>query len=899
MIKNIAFSFCIILICFLFFLLSKSPYVKRGDKASEYNQIVVGIVDSYNHKSYFYEGVKLAAEDLNSTGGVLGKKIKLLYYDDKNDIKKGEQISKRIAKNEKVLAVIGHRNPAIAVNASITYKNEGIIFISPGVDLNRYGGDFIFRQSLSDENLCEEIADFALRQKYNNLIILYDISTETKQFTELFKEVSEKKHLNIVAEKFYSTHNSDKPDYRLLLTQTFKNKKYDAIFLSGVLPSAAELIKQIREVGINVPIIGTHRLNYDELWTIAGKAAEDTIINTSFDQNLPSNCTQKFVKQFKKKYVYAPDALAAQGYDALKLLAFSINKGDSQRPVVIDTTLRCIKEWRGVSGDYIISKNGSICPNQIFFKQFKSGMFEFIEDHFENNIGFDLVKDITIRLPVNGVISTLDPGYTYDETSSEVIEQLFLGLTDFDPKTYEIIPELALSWTSSSDNQIYTFTMRKDCVWTNGEPVTAHDIVWAIHRNIKPENKCPLAYMLYTLKNAQKIHNTKKKVDEVGVKAIDDYTVQFNLEHSASYFPALTGLPIFRPLNGKAIETHGKKWIRPKNIQTNGSYRLVNWNKGSLLILRKNAKYFDSNTVSIKEIRYYVIQNNALGLSMYLCDELDILGASYLKIPTNQLPFIQSHPVLRTQYYKDSRLNVYGYGFNISLYPVDSLLVRKAIISAIDRKRLIKLVSKGGENLAKTLTPPPIFGAVDKKEGIGIDFNPVLAKKLLDQAGYPNGKYFPDIELSFNTSEFHAQIAHAIALFLETYLNIKVKICEMPWSFYSNPDRSSTHMFRFAWTADYPDANNFLNEQFHPYKSSNKICWNNNKFAEIVEMAAIEADSEKRKEYYKQAEKILVEEEAAFIPLFYENVHCLVKERVKNWYYMVMGGQHIRDWYLK
>ncbi|ETR71075.1 MAG: peptide/nickel transport system substrate-binding protein [Candidatus Magnetoglobus multicellularis str. Araruama] len=684
------------------------------------------------------------------------------------------------------------------------------------------------------------------------------------------------------------------------MSNVLKNTRFDAIFLAGIHPSAAEIIKQIREVGVYVPILGTHQLDYDELLSIAGKTAEGTIVNTSFDQNLPNNYTQNFVKQFKKKYIHSPDSFAAQGYDALKLLAFCINKGDSPRPVVINTTLRCMKKWSGTLGDYTIDKNGSICPNQIFFKKFNHGMFEFIEDNFKSTSGIDLVKDVTIRIPVNGVILNVDPGYTLDDTSIDIIEQLFLGLTDFTPKTYEIAPELATSWTSSSNNEIYTFTMRKDCVWTNGQPVTAHDIVWTIRRNIKPENNCSLSHILYILKNAQSIHKGQNKnLSNIGVSAIDDYTVQFNLEYPASYFPALTGLPVFRPLNRKAIETYGKDWVQPQNIQTNGSYRLVNWSRSSMMILRKNIKYFDAENVSIQEIRYYIIPNNTLGLSMYLCDELDILGANYLKIPNKELPFIQSHPILRKQYYKESKLNIYGYGFNVNLPPVDNVLVRKAIISAIDRERLIKLVLRGGEKQAKTLTPPSIFGAVDNAEDIGIDFNPVLAKQLLSQAGYPDGKNFPMIELSYNISEFHEQLARAISLFLETYLNIKVKLSAMPWSIFSRTDRKSTHMFRFSWTADYPDANNFLNELFHPSKSINKICWNNKKYAKIVEMAAVETNISKRKEFYKQAEKILVEEDAAFIPLFYDNAHCLVKPRVKNWYYMVMGGQHIRDWYLK
>ncbi|ETR71076.1 MAG: hypothetical protein OMM_08350 [Candidatus Magnetoglobus multicellularis str. Araruama] len=175
--------------CLFYFLLSKIPFDNRGDIVSESQKIVIAIVDSYDRKSYFYEGTQLAVQELNSAGGVLGKQIEILYYDDKNDVKTGEKISKLIAKNKEVVAVIGHRNSEIAINASITYKEAGIIFLSPVADLNRYKGDFIFRHAISDETLCKSIADFALRHKYQKLTLLYDLSTETKNLLNFLKKL--------------------------------------------------------------------------------------------------------------------------------------------------------------------------------------------------------------------------------------------------------------------------------------------------------------------------------------------------------------------------------------------------------------------------------------------------------------------------------------------------------------------------------------------------------------------------------------------------------------------------------------------------------------------------------------------------------------------------------------
>ncbi|ETR71194.1 MAG: peptide/nickel transport system substrate-binding protein [Candidatus Magnetoglobus multicellularis str. Araruama] len=684
-----------------------------------------------------------------------------------------------------------------------------------------------------------------------------------------------------------------------MITRIIKDKTFDAIFLAGKPPSAARLIKQIREMGVTEPIIGTDSLDTNKLWIIAGKAAQDTIVCTSFDPNLPKSKTQQFIKTFQNKFAFEPDSYAAQGYDTIKLLAHAIHKGDSLQPIVINNVLRCITQWEGVTGLYKFNKNGNITPSHLYYKKFTNGAFEILDYGKKDDRGFDLVEKITIRMPVNGMISTIDPGHTLDDTSIEITEQLFLGLTDFDHKTFEVIPELATKWDVSQDGLTYRFYMRKDARWTNGKPVTAHDIVWAIRRNIRPETKCPYVFNLFALKNAEKFNNgIIQDIHSIGVKAIDDFTVEFILEEPSAYFPSLAGLWIYRPLPGDVIEKYGDHWTDPNNIQTNASYRLAAWNKGSLMILRKNEMYYDVQNVSIPEIRYYVILSNNLGLSMYMNDELDILGGSYLSIPIKKLHMINSHPVLREQYNKAIRCNVYAYGFNTSLHPVDKPLVRKAIISSIDRNLLVKLVTRGGEQEAMTFTPPTIFGAVKPEAGIGLDFNPIQAKKYLKQAGYPDGKGIPEIVLSYNASEINEKIARSIGLFLDNYLNIQLKLNPIEWSQFIDPSWIPTHMFRLSWSADYPDANNFLN-LFHPSKSSNQIHWNNQEYADLIDKAAISDDPNTRLKYYSRAEQILVDQDAVVLPLYYGIAHCLVKERIKGWYYMAMGGQHIRNWSLK
>ena len=504
-----------------------------------------------------------------------------------------------------------------------------------------------------------------------------------------------------------------------------------------------------------------------------------------------------------------------------------------------------------------------------------------------------------LRLSIEGVIPTIDPGLTLDEASIEVTEQLFLGLTDFDPETYEVLPELASHWDISEDGKTCRFYLRKDVTWTNGEPVTAHDMVWAVRRNIRPETNSPYAYMLYILKNSQAVNSGEiKDASAVGVSATDDFTVEFRLNHPAAYFPAMAGIWVFRPLPGKVIEKYGDQWTAPQNIQTNGSYMLSAWKKGNMMILRKNPDYYDADKVAIPEVHYYIVPESYAGLLMYENNDLDILGGRCLRLPITEIPRIRSNPVTGQEYRNEPSFCTYAYGFNVKRPPVDDILVRKALCAAIDRRMLLEAIGEGDDEPATTYTRPPIFGAVSPAEGVGIRFNPVQAKKWLAEAGYPGGEGFPDITLTYNVSETHRKFAQAVQTLLKHYLNINVITDGREWAAYveaiSQPN--TPHIFRMGWCADYPDANNFLNEVLHPFNSSNRIGWENLEFAELMDKAQQNTDPKQRKAFYRRAEQILTEEECAILPIYFETAQYLVNPRLKGWYHMAMGGQHIRNW---
>jgi len=508
-----------------------------------------------------------------------------------------------------------------------------------------------------------------------------------------------------------------------------------------------------------------------------------------------------------------------------------------------------------------------------------------------------------LRLPLNGAVKTLDPGLILKINQVELVEQLFLGLTDFDPKTYEVLPELAKNWQISDNGTVYTFRLRQDVKWTNGSPVTAQDIVWAIRRNISPITDSPYAHTLYIIKNAERLYQGEiTDLSKLGVRAIDDYTVEFTLKQPASYFPALASLWTYRPLPRQAIEQYGKNWIEPKLIQTNGPYRLTEWVLGKQLILNKNPDYYEAEKVNIPDVRYTIVNENSLALAMYEKNEVDIVGGQvYLQLPQREMSRIKYDPNLRKERHITPSFCTEWYGFNTQRAPMDNPLVRKAIAAAIDKKTLLNVIIKGENITATTFTPPPIFGAVEPSKEVGILFRPKQAKAWLAKAGYPDGKGFPEVVLMYNTSKNHYEVANAIKVILKHHLNIDIEIRGYDFLPYITTltEESKPHLFRMSWCPDYPDAHVGLYEVFHPTQGINWIGWDNLEFAQQVEQARQISNPEKRKKQYYRAEQILTEEEAVIIPLYFSRTQFLVKPWVKEWYPTGFGGQQIRFWRLE
>ncbi|ETR70295.1 MAG: peptide/nickel transport system substrate-binding protein [Candidatus Magnetoglobus multicellularis str. Araruama] len=894
---TICLIFCLIVLAYQFFLPAYISQEQRGKAVQKDTRIQIAVVDSFKSQTQFFKGIRLAVDRINDNGGIHGKQVRIIEYDDQNSLSIATRIASQLSAQKNILAVIGHRDPEIAVSVSVTYKANNILFISPGADINRFGGSYIFKFSPTDETLSQAITLFSKRNKYHSIVILYDISPSTKRFAEVFNEKAIESGLHIVAEKFYSTMDSD---YRFILSDIKMNHTFDAIFLSGKIPGVTHLIKQMREIGINQPILTTNRIDINDHWTNAGKASDNTIVATCFNIRLRKQNTQSFIKAFQSKFSVLPDNYAAKSYDMVCFLAHVINKSASTQPIVVNSTIRFMNQWQGVLGEYDISRNGVIQPRQIFFKRMKSGKFDILEYNSAFIDGYDLVKDITVSIPIKDNLTILDPTYAINESSVEIVDQLFSGLTTFHPETYEVVPDLAVEWKAFNNGQKYRFKLREDAVWTNNQPITAYDIEWAIKHHIRPETQCPHVSTLFVIKNAEKIyHKELTDLSKLGVKAIDNEHLVFFLEKPSSFFPYLTTLNSFKPLPVETIKTYGEHWTKPQHIVTSGPYQFALSIRDAMMILRKNPNYYDKQHVNIEEIRYIFIQDSVLGLSMYLNEDIDIIGGKYLPIPRSHLYSVQSNPLLRDHYHSFPLLKTYGFVFNTNLSPVNDPLVRKAIISAVDRKMIISFITRGNEQTALSFSPPFVFGSVSYDKNIGIPYNIEKAKQFLKAAGFPNGEGFPEISLSYHDTHTNKVIANAVSLFLKNYLNITLKCRPVQEDLTYDSVNPQSHMYSFGWHCHYPDANNFLYDQLHSQMPNNIIYFTNKAYSQIVRKARDCLDPELRKAYYARAEKILVQDEAYIFPLFYDNAQILVNPRLVNWYFMPLGGQQIKNWVLK
>jgi oligopeptide transport system substrate-binding protein len=373
----------------------------------------------------------------------------------------------------------------------------------------------------------------------------------------------------------------------------------------------------------------------------------------------------------------------------------------------------------------------------------------------------------------------------------------------------------------------------------------------------------------------------------LGVKALDDSTVQIDLVAPASWFLSSLG-SIGHAVPKWAIDAHGEDWTLPENIVVNGPYKLTELQPEDYAVLEKNPSYFAADQVDIDTIKLVVIKEESTALALFEDGELDIVS-----VPATDLDRVKSDPMLSSEFYNGPKNVLYYYDFNVLKPPFDNVKVRQAFAAAVDKQSIVDFITKGGEVPAPTLTPPGSVGHVPDSADVGIPYDPEHAKALLAEAGYPGGQGLPTITLAFNASETHSRIAQAVQQMWQQTLGATIELQPVEGRAYSQiAAEGAFNVWRMGWGMDYPDANNIHAELFTSDVGAAAIVRNTD-YDRLVAEAAVEQDPAKRQAMYTEAEKILVQDEAGVMPIYWSAENLLISPSL----HPVLAGSFNREFW--
>jgi oligopeptide transport system substrate-binding protein len=446
----------------------------------------------------------------------------------------------------------------------------------------------------------------------------------------------------------------------------------------------------------------------------------------------------------------------------------------------------------------------------------------------------------------------------------------------------------------------------------NPRMVNAHDVEYAVKRTLNPATGSDYAYVLYIIEGAMAVNaGGEEDLDTIGVRAVDDYTVEFTLRQPAGYFPGIASMWVARPVYKPVIDEYGARWVEPGIIVTNGPYLMESWQHFDSMTFVKNPQFYNADSVQIERIQAVMIVEASTSFAMYENDELDTGG-----VPLEEMDRVKADPVLGDELRIESILCTYYYGFTNNKPPFDDVNVRRAFSAAIDRVSLVENVTKGGQIPANTFAPEGIFGNAARDADIApwildSELGKEMAVEWLAEAGYPDGEGFPVVTLMHATSEGNRAVAEAIQAMWRDTLGVEVEVVNQEWGVYLETLKNDTpladmpHIWSLGWCADYADNNNWVHEVFNNEEGANRLrrgCLNNTcteveelEFDALTKAAGAEQDPDTRRTLYKQAEKILSEEEAAYAPIYYYSSVTLTKPWLSRTF-QKLAGQHWDKW---
>ncbi len=490
---------------------------------------------------------------------------------------------------------------------------------------------------------------------------------------------------------------------------------------------------------------------------------------------------------------------------------------------------------------------------------------------------------------------SLDPHKSEGVPSANIQRDLYEGLLSESPSG-ELVPGVAQRWKISDKGLRYTFDLRPDAKWSNGDAVTASDFVYSWQRIVNPKTGSFYAQTLAPIKNAEAIIQGKKAASELGVRALNAHQLEVNLKGPTPYFLGLLTHSSTYPVHRASVEKHGDKFARAGNLVSNGPFVLTEWAVQSHILLTRNPLYWDNANTRLEQVYYYPIDNQASELKRYRAGELHIAES----LPLSQIPWLRKNlpDDLRITNY----LGIYYLGYNLVRAPFkENKKLRQALSMVIDREILTDKILKTGETAAYSWIPPNVANYQHQEyewktwtKQKRID----TAKALFKEAGYGKDKPLT-VEIRYNTSENHKKVAIVVASMWKKHLGVKTTLHNEEWKVFlaNRKAKKVTEVFRAGWIADYNDAFSFA-ELMHSQHGVNDSGYDNPHYDDLLAKSAKQADGMKRKYLLQQAEKILLADYPV-IPIYYYMSKHLVKPYVGGYQDNVMDHHHSKHMFIK
>lgn len=506
------------------------------------------------------------------------------------------------------------------------------------------------------------------------------------------------------------------------------------------------------------------------------------------------------------------------------------------------------------------------------------------------------VQEQVLLINVGADPEELDPHIVTSVAAADVLRALMEGLVSEDPKDLSPVPGVAERWEVSEDQLEYTFYLREDARWSNGDPVTADDFLFSYQRILSPALGAQYDYMFDVVENARAFRKGEiEDFSEVGFEAVDDRTLLVRLANPTPYFLSLLNNACWWPVHPPTILEHGRidqratGWTRAGSFVGNGPFALAEWTTGRAIRAEPNPHYWDADRVRLNGIRFAVIESPDTEERAFRSGQLHATK----NIPPDRIDsYMENHPkLIRSEPY----LGVYYYRMNVTDPAFRDARVRRALSLAIDREALIATVMRGHVDPAYFFTPPDTAGYTSRAR---VDYDPELARQLLEEAGYPDGEGFPAFDLLYNNQEVHGRMAEALQQMWRENLNIRVGLYSQEWQVYLSSVHSMNYQVaRAAWIGDYPDPNSFL-DMWITDAGNNNTGWSSQEYDALIARAAEAVDQEERHELFQRAESILLEE-MPIIPIYHYRNNYLLHPAVRGWHSNILNRHPFQHIYLE